>query len=312
MRDDQLLGGRRAGGRQRLVELRQAEGGQDGGDVGVVREVEEELLRRGRREGRVRAVQRRVQLRRAVAEREGLRQPRVQLFHPPDAYGAPCRRAEHVVAVEVDVDRVLVALPFGQCEEVAEVGEAKGYGFVGAELLHAVDLGGGPVEGPRGHGAESLRGVGEVGVAPGGGQVAAIGGEVGVGVVAVVIAGEGVVDDVGGGFREEFQRGVARPVEPEEAGEEVLARFEHPVLRCGSGNDLGAVRVVQLSVLVVVEDSGVEEFLTASGHHDLVAELVLVLVHEGQGAAEFDSAVGGDILDQLPDGLDGGSGGWVT
>jgi hypothetical protein len=59
----------------------------------------------------------------------------VDLFDVADSGGAAGGEGEAVVAVELEVDGVFEALPFGVGEEGAPLGVAVGHGFVGPEGL---------------------------------------------------------------------------------------------------------------------------------------------------------------------------------
>ena len=61
-----------------------------------------------------------------------------------------------------------------------------------------------------------------------------------------------------GVLKDELKGGVIGPFEAEETGHEVFCRFEHTVLGGGPGDDLGA-GVVEVAVIVVVKDTGVEQ-----------------------------------------------------
>lgn len=52
-----------------------------------------------------------------------------------------------------------------------------------------------------------------------------------------------------------------------------------PVLSGGSGNDFGR-RIVELSIVIVVEHAGVEQFLLPNGNQDLISKAVLERVQE--------------------------------
>jgi hypothetical protein len=67
-------------------------------------------------------------------------------LHVAYTYCATGGGLEAIAAGELDVDAVFVALPLLVGEEAAEVGEAEGYGFVGAEGLGVVGVLDCPVE----------------------------------------------------------------------------------------------------------------------------------------------------------------------
>ena len=52
-----------------------------------------------------------------------------------------------------------------------------------------------------------------------------------------------------------------------------------PVLSGGSGNDFGR-RIVELSIVIVVEHAGVEQFLLPNGNQDFISKAVLERVQE--------------------------------
>nr|POE47189.1 ribosomal lysine n-methyltransferase set10 [Quercus suber] len=258
-------------------ELGQAEGGDDGHDVGVVGEVEVQALVGG--EGAVVVVERHIDLGGRRVDGVVL-QPGEDLFDVADADGAAGGRLEGVVAGEREIDGVLVALPLVEGEETAEGGVTERDRLVRAQRLRIVRVGDGPggerqhstnlphcrgwsrVDSPvetRSLSGKSLGGVGEVDVGPGLGGIGATGGLVRVGVVTVVVPGQRVVPDARGGLDGEDQGGVLGPLETEEAGQEVLGRLGHAVLGGGAGDDLLAIVRVEVAVLVLVEGAGLEE-----------------------------------------------------
>lgn len=153
MGDDGLLVVRWAGGREGLVELAEAESGDDGVDVGVVREVHVDGLVKG--EGGVVGVESHVGL--GLAGREvvemlleagvlgewlvervvgdGVEGLAYDFLDVADTNGTTNGRTEAVVAVELEVDGVFESLPFLEGEEVAPGGIAESYSLIGAESL---------------------------------------------------------------------------------------------------------------------------------------------------------------------------------
>lgn len=121
MRHDQLLIVRGSGGRQRLCELLQTKRRDDGHDVRVVREIKVQGL--VEREGRVRLVESGVDVGRSGGEIvQVVRETGVQLLDVAYTDATAGRGSEAVVAIELQVDAVLEALPFFIGEEFAPVG----------------------------------------------------------------------------------------------------------------------------------------------------------------------------------------------
>ena len=134
VRDDQLLVCGRSCGGQELRELFQTQSGDDGHDVRVVAEVEVEGLVEN--EGAVHFVQGSIDLCTSWGQVvEVALETGVDLFDVGYTGGTPCGGCKTIVAVELHVDAVLEALPFGIAEEVAEFRVPIRNGFVGAEGL---------------------------------------------------------------------------------------------------------------------------------------------------------------------------------
>jgi hypothetical protein len=118
-------------------------------------------------------------------------------------------------------------------------------------------------------------------------------GEMVVGVVAFGVTGKGVVEALP--FDDGFKGCIVGPFEAEEAGHEVLCRLQHSILRCCPCDDLGG-GVVQLGVVVIEEDAGIEEFLASLWNQDFGAEFVRPCVQKGQQSVEGGGAISCHVL----------------
>ena len=116
--------------------------------------------------------------------------------------------------------------------------------------------------------------------------VAALTAEV-VGVGAVLIAGERVVEDACQVLSGKDQSCVFGPTQSEEAGKEVFSRFDHAALGCRTGDNLAVVRV-EMTVVVLVQGSGFEKLLLAYWNEDLLSKFVIPVVKEAEIASEGD------------------------
>jgi hypothetical protein len=118
-----------------------------------------------------------------------------------------------------------------------------------------------------------------------------------VGVLAIVVACERVVESIC--FDDHFNGGVIGPLESEETSQEIFCALidtcircsipkdpkartdlQHPILSCRPRYYL-AINIVQLCILIVVEDTTLEEFLSAPRNKDFFAKFVLPSVQEG-------------------------------
>ena len=59
----------------------------------------------------------------------------------------------------------------------------------------------------------------------------------------------------------------------------LLGKIYLPVLRSGSGDDFGG-RVVEMSIIIVMEHTGVEEFLPPNRDQDLISKTVVEIIQE--------------------------------
>ena len=64
-----------------------------------------------------------------------------------------------------------------------------------------------------------------------------------------------------------------------------------PVLGGGSGDDFGR-RIVEVSIIIIVEDARIEQFLLPNGNQDLISKAVLERVQESKLSSEVRSPVG--------------------
>ncbi|KAB8337003.1 hypothetical protein FH972_021301 [Carpinus fangiana] len=283
---------------QRGVELLQAQRGQDAEDVGVMREVKVQRLVEG--EGAGHRVERDVDLRRRRVD-VVLRQARAQLGDPAGADGAAGWRREAVVACKGEVDGILVTLPLGVGEEGTKGRVAQSNRLVGAEALHVIDVADVEEACRLNQGGDALGRIGEVDGLPVGRGISTGGAAEVVAVGALEVAGERVVEGV---LLNDVDQGcVVGPVKTEEAGQKVLGRLAHAVLRGGASNQLGTIVGIQVTVLILVEDTRVKELLLADGDENLFTELVGPIVQEGELARGGEVArVVGNLLGKLAGG----------
>ena len=75
-------------------------------------------------------------------------------------------------------------------------------------------------------------------------------------------------------------------------GHKILSAFQHTVLGRSTGDDLGG-SIVEMSVIVVVEHAGVEEFLLSNRDQDLHSKTVAERVQEGKLSSEVRSSIRG-------------------
>ena len=65
-----------------------------------------------------------------------------------------------------------------------------------------------------------------------------------------------------------------------------------PILGRGSGNDLGR-SVVEMSIIIVVEHTGVKEFLLPNRNQNLISKAVVEIIQERQLPGEISGLVRG-------------------
>ena len=174
MGDDELVISRILVRWQFLGELAQSKCREDGGNVGIVREIEVKALIYW--EGLGVPIQGGVDLRPRVTESVIFKAGNDFLLIPKtysslrllvknirtlaawsDSYTYSCRAVKRTPSRECQVDGVLKMLPFLICEEIAKPAEAVCYSLVGAHGLRSVDIVNSPLE-ALGHGIEAVGG----------------------------------------------------------------------------------------------------------------------------------------------------------
>lgn len=124
-----------------------------------------------------------------------------------------------------------------------------------------VHIGSAPIEEFAGKSVETCCGILQIGCLPNGAGIAPSQIHSGIAVITIIVAGKGDIiriDKVPFDF--DLQCDVIRPTEAKKARHEVFRALQYTVLCCGSGDDLRR-SIVEISVVIVVQHAGVEEFL---------------------------------------------------